>query len=378
MTVINVRSPYVITVGDYGSTQTGSTIILQIYQKGQTPPTVGQSGYYSLSKSIVSATQRETRYNITNYIKEYINVTSPKTVTYTVLDEYLDNWIVADVTTYWNNGGTSTQISFSRYICENGFSSYANGANWSFGLPLKVLTDGAIKKQIQRNTQFGTFAYINVIADVQAYGDRLEVSYYGNNSSGYPIATTLTAISGGDSRGVYNKCIPLSLYPYIDYPTTCYVEIKWIAQGQTYPTFSTTFQTEIIDECKYTPVICKFINRFGGWEFLTFFKAQTNSISVKGTDYKLKQDGLQYDTAIGQFKTMNINGRQTVKLNTGWVDEDYSGLIQDLFLSEIILLDEKPATLKTQSIDFKTDLKDKNINYELEFEYAFNLINDVV
>jgi hypothetical protein len=92
----------------------------------------------------------------------------------------------------------------------------------------------------------------------------------------------------------------------------------------------------------------------------------------------LTQSAINYNTAIGQFKTFNTNGKQTVKLNTGWVDENYSELITDLLLSETVLLDGKPVTVKTQSSDFKTNLKDKNINYEIEFEYAFNLINDVI
>ena len=132
------------------------------------------------------------------------------------------------------------------------------------------------------------------------------------------------------------------------------------------------------EECKYTPVECTFINRYGGWEVLTFFKQQTNSISAKGTDYKLTQDTINYNTSIGQFKTFNLNGKQTVKLNTGFVDENYSELITDLLLSETVLLDDKPVTVKTQGSDLKTSLKDRLINYEMEFEYAYNLINDVV
>jgi len=87
---------------------------------------------------------------------------------------------------------------------------------------------------------------------------------------------------------------------------------------------------------------------------------------------------INYNTSKGQVKSFNINGTQTVKLNTGFVDENYSELITDLLLSETVLLDAKPVTVKTQGSDLKTSLKDKLINYEIEFEYAYNLINDVV
>ena len=47
-------------------------------------------------------------------------------------------------------------------------------------------------------------------------------------------------------------------------------------------------------------------------------------------------------------------------------------------VSEVILLDNKPVNIVTSSFEEKTSLKDKNINYEIEFEYSYNLINDVV
>jgi hypothetical protein len=53
-------------------------------------------------------------------------------------------------------------------------------------------------------------------------------------------------------------------------------------------------------------------------------------------------------------------------------------LIQDLLLSETVLLDGKPVEVKTQATTLKTSLQDKNINYEIEFDYAFNLINNVI
>jgi len=142
----------------------------------------------------------------------------------------------------------------------------------------------------------------------------------------------------------------------------------------------TTFQYRVMPICepKYEPVICSYINRFGGWQFLTFFKAQTNNINVSGSNYNLLQDSINYNTSKGQSKSFNINGKQSVKLSSGFVPENYSDLIQDLLLSETVLLDGKPVEVKTQSTTLKTSLQDRNINYEIEFDYAFNLINNVI
>jgi hypothetical protein len=47
-------------------------------------------------------------------------------------------------------------------------------------------------------------------------------------------------------------------------------------------------------------------------------------------------------------------------------------------LSEVVLLDNKPVTLKTTQTDLKTTIQDKNINYTMDFEYAYNLLNNVI
>jgi hypothetical protein len=87
---------------------------------------------------------------------------------------------------------------------------------------------------------------------------------------------------------------------------------------------------------------------------------------------------LDYDISKGQTSNLNFNGTASVKLNTGWVPENYKDLIQDLLLSETVLLDGKPVSVKTEGSNLKTALQDRNINYEVEFQYSYNLINNVI
>jgi hypothetical protein len=378
MTVINVRSPYVINIGDYGSTQVGSKIEISIYQKGVTPPTSG-NGFYSLSKSIPSTTQKATYYNISNYIKEFINSIVPISgVDITCETEGLNNWVFADVKLYWNTVSESTLINTITFTCVNGYTLYQDGKNFSDVLPLRVLTSNSQIKQIPYKASISNETYFNLLTQVTSTGDRVDAEYYTISSTGTPLTTTLSVVNGGVTRGIYNMAVPLSLHPSYDYFNTTKITLKWYASGATTPSLQYIINTKVIEECKYTPVKCSFINRYGGWEFLNFFKAQTNTISTKGTDYKLNQEDFNYNVQVGQAKSFNINGTQTIKLNTGFVDENYSELITDLLLSETILLDEKPVMVKTQGSELKTSLKDKMINYEIEFEYAYNLINDVI
>lgn len=125
------------------------------------------------------------------------------------------------------------------------------------------------------------------------------------------------------------------------------------------------------------PQLVQFVNRYGGLDFIWFFKMRTDSISTESKDYKLLQPAMTYDTTIGQNAKYNFNGKQSVKINTGFVNENYNELIQDLMLSEKVWINSIPAIVKSSGTEFKTQIRNKNINYEIEFEYAFDLINNM-
>ena len=375
MIVINVRSPYIVTIGDYGATQTGSRVKLSIYQKGVTPPTSGV-GYYSLSKNVPSATQRATRYNISNYVKEFFKHTYQSAIGSTPTNAPVGDWIFVNVELAWYNGTTYTVISTTTYIGLDGYTNYTNGANQQFGTQeIYVLLNELITRNVKKLSEKS----FNILVECPSAGNKADVVYT-TTYLGSPYSVTRPIVTTGDARGIYNKKIKSSLDT--SFPTQfnensiTLIDLQWFAS--TTATLNIPLYTQIIEECKYAPIECTFVNRFGGWETLTFFKAKSNSIAVKNTDYKLTQIALSYDSTIGQFKSFNTNGKQTIKLNTGFVEENYNEIISDLLLSETILLDDVPVNAKTQSTNLKTSLKDKNINYEIEFEYAFNLINDVV
>lgn len=137
--------------------------------------------------------------------------------------------------------------------------------------------------------------------------------------------------------------------------------------------------TNIEETCEpiLEPQLVQFINRYGGLDFIWFFKMRTDSITTEAKEYKLLQPNLNYDTTIGQNAKYNFNGKQSVRMNTGFVNENYNELIQDLLLSEKVWINSIPAIVKSSGTEFKTQIRNKNINYEIEFEYAFDLINNM-
>ena len=137
--------------------------------------------------------------------------------------------------------------------------------------------------------------------------------------------------------------------------------------------------TNVEETCEpiLEPQKVQFVNRYGGLDFIWFFKMRTDSIATESKEYKLLQPNLNYDTTIGQNAKYNFNGKQSVRMNTGFVNENYNELIQDLILSEKVWINSIPAIVKSTGTEFKTQIRNKNINYEIEFEYAFDLINNM-
>jgi hypothetical protein len=368
MKVVKVRSPFIIQINE--ATQLGSKIELFIWNSGSSIPTTPT---YTLSKPIPTSNQRLTSYNVSNFVKEYIDNIAP-TYPSTIVQEDVVNWALFRVKRYWNNDGTFTLLDTTDYVGVNGFSNYMDGLQVATETRVMPLFNSEIKNNYQTKSTYpnGDTQYLNVFFDFTNLADQLDVVYSTIDGSAYDFT-----LSYDNLIGVLLFKIPITLVKINgNFINGCKVDITFTPQ--TGSVFNDDFYTYPICEPKYTPVLCDFINRFGGWQTLTLYKAQTNSLSVKNEDYKLSPKEVNYNPLRGQKKSFNFIGTQNIKTNTGWIDENYNELITDLLLSEKILIDNKPVILKTQGTELKTKLKNRLINYELEFEFAYNLINDAI
>jgi len=333
---INIRSPYKILVDE--SVQDGSKIELFLWNKGTTKPTIPQ---YTLSKRKVSDAKTDNEYNISEFAKEYIKPIAPVKVLVPT-EEDNNAWCYLDVKRYVLVGTTYTLIDTLSYICLNGFNSFFDGLNKSTIANVIPLVNTDIDL-----TTFNGFNYINCFISVDD-----DFGWSGNND------TTFT--NTGDT---------LWKLPYDYNPYT----LKYDGGADIF-----SINTEQLCEPKYTPLTVSFINRYGGWQFLTMFKKSVNSYENKSSNYNLLPAQSDYDIRQGMQKNFNFQLNQKVKCNTGFVPENYIEILKDLMVSDVILLDNKPVTLATSSIEEKTGLNDKMINYELEFKYNYNLMNDVI
>lgn len=340
MKKIFIRSPYWIQVNETG--QLGSKVELYLYNKNSTVPTLPT---YTLSRKIASSIQTENSYNISNYAKEFIKPILPITVS--VPTQENDNcWAYCVVKRYTElTLDNFTLLDTETFVCLNGYEDYLGGYNQENNNAILPLKNTSINYYKGVTDNYVNVFIETIIDDIQ-WGDGLEFEYFDNTE---PSLWKLP----------YYGNTYLDLPPYTK-PRVFEIKAKELC------------------EPKYTPITCTFINRFGGWEFLTFFKASKTSIDVTYKKFNLSPANVNYNPYLGVTKTFNQQGNQKITCNTGWVDENYFDLIQDLLLSQTVLLDNKPVIVKSQSSDKKTYLKEKNINYTIDFEYAYGLINDII
>lgn len=140
-----------------------------------------------------------------------------------------------------------------------------------------------------------------------------------------------------------------------------------------------TIRYELTCEPKYTPYQVAFINRYGVADFITFFKASTEQGNFTSESYKrsIYQDGFtSASTQVGQSQSFNTNSRNTITMNTGWVEEAYADVVEDILMSDTIavLLDGSWVSVQPQrgSVDYYKEVNQKMINYTMTFDIAFN------
>ena len=139
---------------------------------------------------------------------------------------------------------------------------------------------------------------------------------------------------------------------------------------------SVTTTLLITDECRYTPVDILFQNKEGALQSLTFFKAKKDSMSVESEKYEGNKGQGKH-----QFIKFNVRGKSKFNVNSGYVIEDRNEAFKQLLLSERVWVIEDgvevPLNVGSTQLEYKTRQNDRLINYQIEFEYAFNEINNI-
>lgn len=380
MIKINLRSPYFLNTTD--PNLASSILSLYIYT-GEYVTDKPASAQYTIEKNVVG-TNTYNVYEISELVRDYLDVEFNQEYTEDLYkervlndygtfegssclsdvlnqldDDYLSQtvWVEADIFNYDSAGSTIGSETYD-FIAFDGYSYFEDGANAELS---RTLLQSNTDMYVKSGERIQIPVYTEEVTSVQFY-------------NGLVLEETVSVSSSNNTNG------------QIKYVSTTSVDIDNIKVLSSEGTETiNVYQT---DECRYTPYQVTFVNRFGALQNIWFFKKSIENLTTKSETYKantLDQLSISYDLQKHQYKQFQKAGRENITMNTGYISEEYNKVIKELLLSEQVWFTKQingtstvlPINVKTESLQYKTSVNDKLINYTIDFDYAYDKINNI-
>lgn len=305
---------------------------------------------YSLSKQVTQLGQFEIAFQINELAKEYLSSQVDNYENAGLQDSNYDNSVWCKYQFKAFDGSTVAYEVDGALYCLYGYGYSNEGYNFN---PQPLFNQS---KDIHYRGQNNRLYFITDGLD------SLEVN-------GTPVTLTVNT----DNNTQYMCSINLN-----DYDATANEIVVEAVYGA--DTYTTTY--EVKEECKYDVVNCVYYSKFGVPKSMFFTKVRKDKDEIEGDSYQglLLNNGV-YNINDHQNRVFNVNGERKLTLNTDYLPEYMNENVKQLLLSERIwlLIDGiyQPATIESKSVDYKTSLNDRLINYTLEFKYAQPIINTI-
>ena len=134
-----------------------------------------------------------------------------------------------------------------------------------------------------------------------------------------------------------------------------------------------------------------YINKYGAQQDLWFFLKETKNLARTNEGYKSNTitypngSSATYNVQNAPNKVFNTQAKQTHTLSSGYYPEFANQQFEELLLSEYVWLSTLrkgsgiiiPVKVKTSTVAFKTSVNDRLIEYTMEFEEAYDYINNI-
>ena len=130
-----------------------------------------------------------------------------------------------------------------------------------------------------------------------------------------------------------------------------------------------------------------FVNKNGTYEDMYFFLKVTDKMTTKRETYNSNtiQSNQTYSINKHTKRDFNVSANSSIKLSSGYLNESNNEKFKQLLLSEKVWITRTfnnselvlPINIKTSSIDYKTTLNDKLVEYSIDFEDSYNAINNI-
>lgn len=382
-TKINVLSPFYKKVGNVDLDF--ATLSLYIYEGVFTTDKAG-SLRYTLVKRPVNGNNYVV-FEIADLVKDYLTTSFDGEYTSQTV------WVEADVVLTLTD--ETTESDNSDYIAYAGYGYFEEGINPELNQGL-LISNSVIYRRFDYNVRVPLNSDVANSIDFYLNGV-LKRSQAVSSSTNTAAQIVYLAVSGSGSEAGnddlenYQARVEGNGGTFENSPCLQYflslVDIGLVDELRvTTDDGVEVVRIESICEPKYTPYKVTFLNKFGALQDMWFFKKSVESITTNQEMYKrstMDLENFTYSTSAHQMKTFNKNGKETITMNTGYIDDSFNDVIRQLLLSEQVWMTKEddqtvlPLNVVTNSLTYKTGVNDKLVDYTIDFEYAYDKINNI-
>jgi hypothetical protein len=354
-------------------------------------------------------------FDVSRLVREHIVVQNPSELTEKINNSVSDVvWVQARVSASYD-GGSESPVTSNTTLATRGYTWYEDGdinginddhtgATFPTSYGTYVARDqgileayGCIDESLlnEYNYLYPSGGYLPTYAPLT-----YNVSDYGKLTLGlftdYVDKITLTDDNGGshsfyvstsDDSTEKLKYINVSPVKVREYGLS-WTNTYTLTASKDNQQYAYSYTINVQCEAKYQPVQLIYLNKLGVWDYLTFFKRSSEQIQVKNTQYfnssltlGNSSTGVSIDRERGEMNNFNANGYRSYVLNTGYVNESEKERIEQLLLSEKVIMDTGSqifaVVVQDKSMDMKKSVNEKLINYTISVRDAHRRINKV-
>jgi len=369
-TIIRTRSPYFIRTPEETDATLGYFVIRITIREG-----LINSGVPCSIPDVVFILNKKPIGNensVSFDISEIVNDSLLQTYSSTPVGTYQSLWVDVQTNASTLAGAPIGSVTTTTYLAQEGFNKFKEGVNYTVQ-KTAMLTENYL--------EYYNGSIISLPINAELVNS---IKWKYNN-----VTQQINSITDNGNSTQKIQYILYNLRQEVD-------QVELTIAGATI-----IIKLKAVEECKYPVNKITFLNRWGAFQNLYFFKKSTESLDTTRENYNasifktksisrtLVNEECEVTTNFNTYnifehskKTFNANGVESITLNSGYVSELNNSYFEELMVSEYVWLTDTnnvvyPVNLKESSFNKKTGLNDGLINYTMNFEKSFSLINNI-
>ena len=390
---INVRSPYYAYKAQTSGTWVYAEWEVRVWS-GLSINDKPATANYTFTKNFID---NKINLEVSEIVRDFIEHTNEYSVGDSVKWVRVDGGFYRDTDPAGNPSGSYglTTIAF------DGYGYYEEGINPELSYT-KLFSNKVIWRPEDENIRIPVFGYTMLDIVMVSNGEpvrTIQHRYAGGQEDSNEMIQYFSVSGDINADNYKQRVLVEGIYehnPLLD-ELDNYVDVNLIDEIRIYQLNASPLYIEApyekievrTQKCdKYPDHKVTFVNKFGALQDVYFFAKAVESMTSTGEQFKANTYDLatnSYSVTKHQYQQYNKQAKERITLSTGYVSEDYNEVIKQLMMSEYVWLtkttDESsniyPVIPRTSDVTFKTSLNDKLVSYDIEFDFAFDKIQNV-